>query len=232
MNQVELIKKELNGYRENELIVARTLYKKMIQKNEVSEFAFYKVFERLIRSNELVRVSKGIYTKPVNSEYGVVPISEKTIVDYFTNHNKGMVVGYSMYNTNKLTTQVANNIKLYSNNLSQETKTIDNVKIERVDINFTYENVRIMQLLEVLENYQKIEDINTKMFMEFTQEMIKSYTNKRFISINSKKKYKKSTISFLKQVLENSNIKNNLNQFLSSTSKYKIPSLGVNNETT
>src|SRR5690554_190153 len=166
MNHIELIKNELKSFKENELIVTRLLFNELSKINEISELAFYKAFERLLKDNKIVRVSKGIYTKPKKGKYGEVPINEKSIVDYFVHQNHGMVIGYRMYNTVKLTTQIGNKIRLYSNNLDQQTKRIENIEIERVDIEFTDENVMLIQLLEVLENFTKIEDINNAIFIE------------------------------------------------------------------
>lgn len=133
-----------------------------------------------------------------------------------------MVIDYRMYNNEKLTTQVAKNIKMYSNNLSEKTKTIKNVVIKRIDIDFTYQNVKVIQLLEVLENYKRIENLDQRMFMTFIQEKISYFNNQRFHCIYSKKRYKKSTIALLKQILESNGIESNISKYLSQTSKDQI----------
>ena len=58
-----------------------------------------------IIAGKLCKIAKGTYYRPKASKYGVVPPSQKEIVAAFTEQEKGTVVGYSLYNSLKLTTQ-------------------------------------------------------------------------------------------------------------------------------
>ena len=93
---------ELAGYKENELIFSRKLYREKLS-GVVTEAAYYKALERMCKSGELIRTANGIYHLPKKSKYGIVPLSENEIVRAFTENGKGTIIGYSLYNKLGLT---------------------------------------------------------------------------------------------------------------------------------
>ena len=216
------IKNTLSNFKENELIFASKLYKTALY-NQVSEAAFYKTLERMCRSGELVKIAKGTYHLPKVSKYGIVPPSEKEIISTFTKNGTGTIVGYSLYNALDLTTQVAKSIEVMSSTLENSTKTIRNVVVHQVQIDYT-ENVKNMiHSLEVLQNYYNIQDINNLSFRKLTKKIAAWYDEEIFKKVISVISYKKSTIAFLREILNFYDVKNNLNIYLSSLSEYKYP---------
>ena len=155
MNNVEFIKSELNKYGKNEIIFASKLYKEVLFNKQVSELSFYKTLERMYKKKEIEKLSKGIYYFPKNSKYGIIPISDEEIASVFTNNNSGMIVGYKLYNKLKLTTQISKNYNIYSSNVTNTQKKIRNIEIKNIQINFSKEYIRIIEMLEVLQNYYK-----------------------------------------------------------------------------
>ena len=113
----------------NELIFASKLYMQQLS-SDVTESAYYKTLERLCKAGELCKIAKGTYYRPKASKYGVVPPSQKEIVSAFTEPDKGTVVGYSLYNNLKLTTQVSKTVEVFSSALEQQTKNIGNVLLQ------------------------------------------------------------------------------------------------------
>lgn len=217
-----IIKHTLSNFKENELIFASKLYKTSLY-NKVSEAAFYKTLERMCKSNEIVKIAKGTYYLPKVSKYGIVPLSEKDIISAFTKNCTGTVVGYSLYNALDLTTQVGKSIEIMSSSLDSFTKTIRNVVVHQVQIDYT-ENVKNMiHGLEVLQNYNNIQDINNLSFIKFIEKLADRYDEEIFKKVISVISYKKSTIAFLREILNFYNVKNNLNIYLSSLSEYKYP---------
>jgi len=79
----------------------------------------------------LAKVSKGVYCRPRKTRYGIILPSEQEIVDTFTKNELGMVVGYRLYNTLNLTTQVSKNAEVYSSGFEGKTKRIANVNMSR-----------------------------------------------------------------------------------------------------
>lgn len=231
MQSNNIIKNTLSNFEENELIFASKLYKTKLY-NQVSEAAFYKTLERMCKSGELVKIAKGTYHLPKVSKYGIVPPSEKEIISAFTKNGTGTIVGYSLYNALDLTTQVAKSIEVMSSTLENLTKTIRNVVVHQVQIDYT-ENVKNMiHSLEVLQNYYNIQDINNLSFTKFTKKIADWYDEEIFKNVISAINYKKSTIAFLREILNFYDIKNNLNIYLSSLSEYKYPRMEEIYETT
>lgn len=224
MQNNNIIKKTLLNFKENELIFANTLYKTQLY-NYVNEAAFYKTLERMCKSGELVKIAKGTYHLPKVSKYGIVPPTDKEIITSFTKNNTGTVVGYSLYNALNLTTQVAKSIEVMSATIESFSKTIRNVIVHKVQIDYN-ENVKnIIHGLEVLQNYYNIQDINNLSFINFTKKLADLYEEEAFKKVISAINYKKSTIAFLREILNFYGVKNNLNMYLSSMSEYKYPKM-------
>ena len=224
MSDVEIITNYINKYSKNQLIFASELYKNKIN-GLVSETSYYKTLERMVNASKLLKVSKGIYYIPENSRFGLVPISSDEIVDSFTKNKKGMVVGYYLYNKLNLTTQIAKNVDIYSSKIKSLKKEIRNVKLVKVDLSFNEKVIRQIELLEVLQNFGYIEELNFYCFIKFIEEYVKYFEEKTTNLILEKIRYKKSTIAFLNYILNYYKIDNSLGKYLSSLSKYNYPSM-------
>ena len=231
MQTRNVVKKILSNYNGNELIFASKLYKNDLY-DQISEEAFYKTLERMCKLGELIKIAKGTYHLPKVSKYGVVPINDQEIVSTFTKNGTGTIIGYSLYNALNLTTQVAKNIEVMSSALENSTKTIRNVTVYQVQIDYT-ENVKNMiHGLEVLQNYYNIQDINNFSFIVFAEELANCYDEEIFKEVITRINYKKSTIAFLREILNFYGKENNLNAYLSSLSEYKYPKMEEIYETT
>ena len=224
MSGKSVIKKALADYRENELISACKLYREKLS-NEISEAAYYKNLERMCSSGELAKIAKGIYYVPKISKYGIVPLSEKELVSSFTRNRAGTVVGYSLYNKLGLTTQIPKTITVMSSAIESFTKSIRNIVIHQIKLDYTDEVCNMIHCLQVLQNFNGIQDINYTAFIDFAQSFVENYNDNVFAKVTSSINYKKSTISFLKEILEYHGKKNNLGMYLSSLSEYKHPKM-------
>ena len=222
MKANEIVKKAIGEFSENELIVARKLYKDKLS-DKVSEAAYYKTLQRMCDSNELVKIAKGTYHLPKLCKYGIVPPSEKDIVSAFTANKTGTVIGYSLYNTLNLTTQISKTVVVLSSALESITKSIRNVVVHQIPLEFSEEVINMVHGLEVLQNFNTIQDINYNSFVKFAENLALSFDNPAFEKIITVKNYKKSTISFMREILDYYNVKNNLSEYLSTLSEYKHP---------
>ena len=220
MNNSEVIRKVLKEFRKNEMIFASKLYRKKLYNLNVSESSFYKLLERMYKAEEIEKLSKGIYYFPKKSKYGVIPISNEEIISVFTSNDEGMVVGYNLYNKLNLTTQISKKYSIYSSNTSCEVKNIGNVEIKNVNMKFKKEYVVMIEMFEVLQNFNEIQELDYSMFLKYISNFSKSYNDKIADEVIFNMKYKKATISFLNEILNFYNVKNNLNKYLSSMSKY------------
>ena len=83
------------------------------------------------------------------------------------------------------------------------TKSIRNVVVHQVPLEFSKEITSMIHGLEVLQNFNEIQDINYSAFLAYTEQLAKSFNAGAFEKIVSAKKYKKSTISFFREILKN-----------------------------
>lgn len=225
MSGAALLSKEIGKYKVNELIFVNDLYKSKF-KNIFSELAFYKAIERLCAKKVLIKVAKSVYSKPDVTRYGILGPSENDIIEKFVENYKGLIVGYTLYNRLKLTTQLSNNIQILSNNLSTNTKKVENINVIKINIKIDEKVKTILEGLDVLENYNKIQEINNIYFVLFAEKLANSYEEKVFEYVLKKCneiKIKKSTIAFYREILNFYKVSNSLDKYLSPLSKYKFP---------
>lgn len=224
MTSTQIISSAIEKIPENELIFASKLYMQKLS-SEVTESAYYKTLERLCKAGELCKIAKGTYYRPKVGKYGIVPPSQKEIVSAFTEPDKGTVVGYSLYNNLKLTTQVSKTVEVLSSALEQQTKSISNVLLQYCNLVYTPEVKSTISMMEVLQNFGEIQDLNYAQFIKFCMQYSESYSDEVFEYVCQQMQYQKRTISFLRNVLMHYQVPNNLNRYLSSLSEYKHPTM-------
>lgn len=217
-----IVKNVIAEFKENELITASKIYREELS-TQISEAAYYKTLQRMCEAGELVKIAKGTYHLPKRSRYGIVPPSEKEIVSAFTGNETGVVVGYHLYNTLDLTTQISKTVNVMSSSIEGATKTIRNVVVVQVPLKFSTDIKNMIQGLEVLQNFNNIQDINYPAFLIYTKKLAASFEPESFQEVMHAKPYKKSTISFLREILNYYKVENDLGKYLSSLSKYKHP---------
>ncbi len=224
MKRNPVVRDAVGRFNENELIFANKLYKEKLS-FQIKEDAYYKTLQRMCEAGELVKIAKGTYHLPKYSKYGIVPPSEKEIISAFTDNESGTVIGYSMYNELGLTTQIAKSVEILSSVPESFTKTIRNVVVHKVPLLYSPEIVDMIRGLEVLQNFYTIQDLDYPAFIAYTEKLAKTFNADAFKEVISVKKYKKSTISFLREILNHYNVPNNLDEYLSSLSEYKHPTM-------
>ena len=220
MSYSSRIIESINEYPELTIIDAQKLYKEKF--SDVSEQAFYKTISRMSKNEDIERISKGIYCKPRRGRFGTTISSEKNILDHYLgiNKNRGVVIGYQMYNNKGITTQVSKTIELYSNATFQEKKQIRNVIIYKANIRFDISTIKMVELLEVLQNYRNIEDLNLIGLKKFIEDSIKYYDEKTIQKLIRSIGYKKHTLASLKNILDFFKLENNMDNYLNGTSRY------------
>ena len=224
MTSTQIISSAIERIPENELFFASKLYTQKLS-SEVTESAYYKTLERLCKAGELCKIAKGTYYRPKVGKYGIVPPSQKEIVDAYTVPDKGTVVGYSLYNNLKLTTQVSKTVEVFSSVLEQQTKNISNVLLQYCNLVYTPEVKSTISMMEVLQNFGEIQELDSTQFVKFCQQFSEVYSDEVFEEVYIQMKYQKRTISFLRNILMYHHIPNNLNKYLSSLSEYKHPTM-------
>lgn len=217
------IKNEILNLKEK-MIFASEVYQRYFS-NSIKEEAFFKAIERLYRSKQIEKVSKGIYCIPLKTCYGKLTISDEEIVNYFIANQKGMLVGGVLFNKLGLTTQVPKTIEIYSSLINKQTKTIGGVFIRNKNIDFNNQNCEMISSLEMLEHFNEIQDLNYKEFVKYIKNICSNYSDEVFDCVIKNINYKTCTISFLKNILDFYKVENRLSRYLSSFSKYKHPTM-------
>ena len=226
MNYTQMITNLVESkYMNNNLIVARELKNQL--DCDVPESALSKALERLEGSGRIVRLSKGIYYVPQKSKYGTMSMNQKDIVNHFlgSSGKNGLLTGYSLFNKYGITTQISKNVELYSNLITEETKNVGSIKVKKINLKLSSEIANHIEFLEILQNYNKIQDANDAMLNHYVRGFADNYNNDVMEKVLRSKKYKKSTIAFAEQLLHYYNIQNTLSKHLVKSSKYKIPKL-------
>lgn len=208
---------------ENKILTAKQVYKQLPE--HFSEQAFYQTLTRLTQKGMLCHLTKGLYYRPRCSRFGVVPLGEQAIVEHYTAGGQGMVVGYRLYYQLGLTTQISKNVDILSNVLQENKKTVSNVKVSRLDLNFDATICNAIATLEILQNYRNIEDINHRQMAEYMRKFALNYSEDAIRTVLGHRKYKKATIAFLAAFLGYWNTKHTLQQYLSRLSAYAVPQM-------
>ena len=183
-----------DGCPDGVVVAANELYEKEFSK--MSEAAFFKALERLAKSGIIKRVAKGMYMKSASSK------GDDVLNHFFgENNDNGVYIGTRLYNKYGISDVRSDEIWLYSNSIKNETCNIDNIHVKKADIELDYENARVIEALEILQNYYKIENIDKYKFARFARQFAIGYNDERTVYVLEHMKYKKSTIAFMKKIL-------------------------------
>ncbi len=224
MKLKEKILNEFQNTPENQLIMTGSLYKEKFS-NQVSEAAFSQAVSRLCRSGEINRVSKGVYCRPKKTRFGIIPPSESEILNLFIAKNKGIVIKYNMYNSMGITTQVPKRYIVYSSAPEEQIKQIRNIIVHKHDLVYNNDVKTIIKTLELLHDYNNIQNINYNVFLTNIEELCKQYNESTFETVIKTIHYPKWVIAFLQEALNYYSIQNSLSKYLSALSSYKIPKM-------
>ena len=224
MKNRERILAEFQAVPENTLIMTGKLYREKFSE-QMSEAAFMQAISRLSKSGEIERISKGIYCRPKKTRFGTILPSDREIVDLFTEQNKGIIVGYGLYNSLGVTTQVSKRLIAYSSLSDEQLKQIGNVVVQKYDLDYTNETKTMIRLMELLHHYKEIQDIDYSAFLRNAEALSKQYTEEAFEVVQRAIGYPKWTVAFLREVLGYYKVPNNLSKHLSSLSNYRIPKM-------
>lgn len=221
MRYTDRIINSVKGYPELKIIDTQKLYSEKFA--NIPEPTFHKVVSRMTAKGELQRLTKGIYCKPKQGRFGKVLSSEKNILEYYLGErgNQGVIIGYQLFNKYGLTTQISKVVEAYSKIITQNNKTIKNVKARKINLKLDSITIKMIELLEILQEYMNIEDLNKKNFIKYLGETTKYYDEQVIDKVLNSMNYKKSTIASLKNVLDYYGVNNNLSKYLNGTSKYK-----------
>ena len=206
----------------NEIFEASTL--RDTQLSHIPDSAYYKMLERMTKYYQLIRLAKGVYYRPEEGDDNAA-VDEEAIVDFYTKKRTGIVIGESLYQEKEIISKPNPQIMILSNKLKEERKHIGNVFVEKIHIDINDETIPVVQTLEILQNYSKIENPNKNRFLAYMKAFAEHYSDEATQYVIENKKYKKSTIAFMQRMLAWHGVDNSLDNYLSALSEYKIPTI-------
>lgn len=207
----------------NQIFIAHELKKKTF--SELPEAVYYKTLERMVKQKQIVHLAKGLYYRPVLNENDIVPITNETIVDYYVSDHCGTLIGEGLFIEKGIASGFEKRLSLLSNKLSESKKKIGDIEVQRTDIELNDETIPVIETLEILQNYNKIPNIDKKEFIAYIHEFVDEYSDEVTEYVLSKCKYKKSTIAFLARILDWYGLAHSMHDYLSPLSDYKIPTI-------
>ena len=222
MKSRERIETIIKEYPENALIFASRIFQEKLS-NEMNEAAYYQMLSRMCKDGSITRIAKGIYCRPKASKFGTIPPSENEIVRSFTENDQGVVVGYSLYNAMKLTTQVPKRVSVYSSLIEEQHRQIGNIVLHQCNMKFDPEVCSVVRMMDVLQHYMEIQELEQKQFLKICSEFSEQYSDSTANYVLTRLHYPKHTIAFLREVLDYHGRTHTLDRYLSSLSDYKIP---------
>ncbi len=186
-----------------------------------SEFsAAAKTIERLKKKGIIKSLSPGVFYKPVKSVFGELRPSEDEILKSYLFKNgkrEGYITGLSLFNSMMLTTQIPRIIKIayFNKRVSFDTGSL---KIESAKsyVNITDDNYNLLQLLDVLKDFNKIPDLDRESAVNIITSKIKMLSEReRKELVEYSFNYPPRTRAFLGSILENTGM-------ISETGKLKL----------
>ncbi|MDA3886164.1 MAG: DUF6088 family protein [Candidatus Delongbacteria bacterium] len=184
-----------------------------------------KALQRLKNKGVIKSISKGQFFKPVKSVFGELNPSEDEILKlYMMKNNKRVsyITGVSLFNSMMLTTQIPNIIRIasYDKRKSCDTGTLK-IKTAKSYVKVTDYNYKLLQLLDVLKDFNKIPDLDRRSavdiiisrFITLSKKAIKEIVEYSFKYPPRVRAFLGSILEYLGDVNEIEKLKESINPF-------------------
>ena len=167
-----------------------------------------KALSRLVQAGRLKRIKTGKYYKPEHSPFGEIGAGEEQLMTaYLFKDGKRVayVTGPLLYNRLQFTTQLSRIVWIASKDKRIVAK-IGNLQVKSVKsyVEVNDENIRLLEILDVIKDFKNIPDTNIEKFLIRLNELIQNLTRKeRTELIALSLKYPPRVRALLGAVLEN-----------------------------
>lgn len=153
---------------------------------EVPYKTLLKILNRLEEEGLLKPVSKGVYF------IGEKPVDEELIFDEYVDNEKGMFVGYQLFNDVGISDYVDCKIEIYTNNIKAKQKSVGRYLLKRVDLEFDDDIVDLVALLEIIDVGYSMKGCDFMAYKKTVDMLLKSYSDSSFEKIIKAIRYKYS----------------------------------------
>lgn len=175
-----------------------------------------KILNRFEEERVLSAVSKGVYF------IGEKPVDEELIFDEYVDDEKGMFVGYQLFNDVGISDYIDCKIEIYTNNIKSRQKSVGQYLLKRVDLEFNDDIVDLVALLEIIDVGYSMKGCDFMAYKKIVDTLLQSYSDSGFEKIIKAIRYKYSTIKQLSELLEANSIDNNCVDTFENTYKNSI----------
>jgi len=161
---------KFNDYLKEKFGINEPIYIEDVSFGNYSRTWIFTELKRLVEVGELKRFDRGIYYFPKESSWreGYALLNSDKVVErrFITDGNEiyGYVAGLSLWNKSGLSTQVPNLLEISTNNESTRVRDVNignqRVRARRSRTTITKENVRTLQLLDLMNVMQSAEEMD------------------------------------------------------------------------
>lgn len=160
----------------------RTFKYENLNLNSDEYTAAAKAIERLIKTGKIKRLSRGIFYKPKKTVFGdILPDDRELIKPYLFKNNKRIayITGTALFNKFGLSTQIPKTISIASNikKIYIVTEKIT-AKPAKSYVSVTNGNYKFLEILDVINKYKTIPDIDNNVTINFLLNKLNSLSNK------------------------------------------------------
>lgn len=161
-----------------------------------------KIFNRLEDDGIVHTVSKGLYS------VGNKIVDGKRVLSQYTNNGRGMVAGYTLFNSIGLTATQEDRIIIFTNAVANKQKTVGDFLLKRVDLEFTDEIIDLISLLEIIDVGFSMKGADYFSYKRTVELLALAYSDDNFGKVIKAIRYKYSTVLKLSELLTRLNIEN------------------------
>ena len=153
---------------------------------------FLKILKRLESDGIIIPIAKGVYS------IGAVDI-DIAILDFYTANFNGMIIGDKLFSELGLISQVSPHVDIYTNRLpSSKSKNVKNYRLTGVDLVFDKTTVRLITLLELIENRSKLVNLNQIAYMNARHSFAGSFPEETLEEVARAIPYQAGTIELVR----------------------------------
>ena len=207
-----------------EPLFASQIYKEERLIERLTEQNYFQILSRLCKNGKLRKLAKGIYYIP-NYDVSFRQITDNEIVEMFTNYHNGIEVGEKMFYDNKIMLNRYSKRMVYTSLIKDRKMIMNGIVFKRICLSYSKIERTTIEILEVLDNYYRMSDVDHRSIIDFYLRFIKNYDDNVARRVIDTIGYSKSTIDFLKAILDKYRIPNTLSDYLSKRSKYRHPTV-------
>ncbi len=137
-----------------------------------------KALSRLTQNNEIKRIERGLYYKPVKSRFGILKPDEMKLINEITKKANGYITGTSAFNSMGITTQLPKTYVIASkyNRISRE---VGGVTLKYRKTVFKKGKIKpeILQVLDALKDIKRIPDATVNEVINRVMQIIENFTD-------------------------------------------------------